>query len=214
MPSDELEPPGRVETGIKAALRAIPYAGSSLSVIFEDSRARHGARVARFAEDVIEDTPVERLKQRMEDDERIEIIFLEGVELAVRSGLAAKRRLLARVVARAADNDDEVETAQLLLQVLRDLDSPHLGALKRICDAGDATAAEVPPDEDGEQQHARVSEAVMAAGANEAAPVRAALVRTGVAHSATLTGGGLEIYRVTDFGRTLLADLEQIGKWH
>lgn len=33
------KPPTVVETTVKAALRAIPYVGSSLSTIFEDTRA-------------------------------------------------------------------------------------------------------------------------------------------------------------------------------
>lgn len=47
------EPPTFVETAVKAALRVIPYVGSSLSTIFEDTRARHMARAAQVVEEVV-----------------------------------------------------------------------------------------------------------------------------------------------------------------
>jgi hypothetical protein len=69
------------------------------------------------------------------EDEEVEVLFIEGVEIAVRSGLKAKRRLLARVVAKAVLDDAEIEPAQLLVQAFRDLDAPHLRALVRIRNA-------------------------------------------------------------------------------
>lgn len=46
-------------------------------------------------------------------------------------------------------------------------------------------------------------------GDQEPVPIRATLTRTGVAVPATPSGGGVSIYRVSEFGRRLLVELSQ-----
>jgi hypothetical protein len=65
-------PPTAVETAVKAALRAIPYVGSSLSTIFEDTRARHVARAAQVVEEVALVAGANRLSERLANDEELE----------------------------------------------------------------------------------------------------------------------------------------------
>lgn len=207
------EPPTAVETTVKAVLRAIPYVGSSLSTIFEDTRARHVARGVQVVEEVAMAAGADRLSDRLAKDEEVEVLFIEGVEIAVRSGLIAKRRLLARVVAKAVLDEAEIEPAQLLVQALRDLDSPHLRALVRIRNA-EKTAEEV--DVDGETDDARgerIADAAETAGRTEPTPIIAALIRTGVVYPATLWNGGVAVYGVSEFGRRLLVDLESLEAW-
>lgn len=108
------EPPTMVETTVKAVLRAIPYVGSSLSTIFEDTRARHVARVAQVVEEVAMAAGADRLSEWLAKDEEVEVLFIEGVKIEIRSGLKAERRLLARVVAKAILDDAEIEPASSL----------------------------------------------------------------------------------------------------
>ncbi len=207
------ESPTVIETTVKAMLRAIPYVGSSLSTIFEDTRARYAARVAQVVEEVAMTAGADRLSQRLAKDEQIEILFIEGVEIAVRSSLKAKRQLLAKVVTKAVLDDAEIEPAQLLVQALRDLDAPHLRALARIRNA-EKTAEEVDAAGETNEAHGeRIADAAAKAGRNEPTPIIAALIHTGVIYPATLVGGGVAVYRVSEFGRRLLADLENIEAW-
>lgn len=207
------EPPTVVETTVKAVLRAIPYVGSSLSIIFEDTRARHVARVAQVVEEVAMTAGVDRLSERLAKDEKIEIIFIEGVEIAVRSGLKAKRRLLARGIAKAVLDDAEIEPAQLLIQAFQDLDAPHLRALARIRNA-EKTAEEVDANgETNDDRRERIADAATKAGRTEPTPIIATLIRTGVIYPATLVGGGVAVYGVSEFGRRLLVDLENLEAW-
>lgn len=198
---------------MKAVLRAIPYIGSSLSIIFEDTRARHVARAAAVVEEIAEATGVDRLSERLAKDEEVEVLFFEGVEIAVRSSLAAKRRLLARVVAKAVLDDAEVEPGQLLVQAFRDLDAPQVRALTRLRNVEDTAQAVEVNGESNDACGARIREAVLEAGRAEPIPILATLIRTGVAYPATLVGGGVAAYGLTEFGRGLLADLENLEAW-
>lgn len=207
------EPPTRVETGVKAVLRAIPYIGSSLSIIFEDTRARYVARAAGVVHEIAEETGADRLSERLAENEEVEVLFIEGVEIAVRSGLKAKRRLLAKVVAKAVLDDAEVEPGQLLVQAFRDLDAPHLRALARLRNAEDAATAVNIDGETRDVRSDRISDAVLNAGRAEPTPILAALIRTGVIYPATLVGGGVAAHGVSEFGRRLLADLESLQAW-
>jgi hypothetical protein len=198
---------------VKAALRAIPYVGSSLSIIFEDTRARHVARAVEVVQEIAEETGADRLSERLVKDEEVEVLFIEGVEIAVRSGLKAKRRLLARVVAKAVLDDAEVEPRQLLVHAFRDLDAPHLRALTRMRNAEDSAEAVVANGETDDARSARSREAVLEASRAEPIPVVATLIRTGVVYPATLVGGGVAAYGLSEFGRRLLADLESLEAW-
>jgi hypothetical protein len=192
------EPPTRAETGVKAVLRAIPYIGSSLSIIFEDTRARHVARGTGVVQEIAEETGADRLSERLAKDEEVEVLFIEGVEIAVRSGLKAKRRLLARVVAKAVLDDAEIEPGQLLVQAFRDLDAPQLRALTRIRNAEDAAKAVEVDGETNDVRSDRIADAASKTGRAEPTPVLAALIRTGVVYPATLVGGGVAAYGVSE----------------
>lgn len=71
-------------------------------------------------------------------------------------------------------------------------------------------------DVDGETNNARrerIADAAMKAGRTEPTPIIAALIRTGVIYPATLLGGGVAAYGVSEFGWRLLVDLESLEAW-
>ncbi len=72
------------------------------------------------------------LRARLEEDPEVEALVIEGLEAASRTGLDAKRKLLARVLAQAVTDDSKVERSQLIVQALRDIDAPHVRSLARI----------------------------------------------------------------------------------
>jgi hypothetical protein len=93
---------------------------------------------------------------------------------------------------------------------LRDLDAPHLRALARIRAAEDAARDAARHDRADVVESA--GHAVKVAAEAESAPVRAALIRTGVIEQETGFGGGM-VYTLSEFGRRLLADLDQLNAW-
>ena len=85
----------------------------------------------------------------------------------------------------------------MLLQALAAIDIPHFRALKRIRAAAD----------EGTDDQAR-RRSVHDAAWRESAPVRAGLLQVGALQMDTGWGAGVSL---TDFGRTLLADVEAAG---
>jgi len=200
------QPPTVPDTIIRAVIAAFPYGKESLGIVYADTRARHAAKVARTMSDIAAVTGEDTLAARLSSSPEVEALFLDGLEAATRTGLEDKRQLLARVVAESVLDEAKVEDAQLLVQALRDLDAPHIRALERIRRAEDG--AETP---DVSREEGARSDAACAAGQKEPTAVIAALVRTGtVTPASTFFGGGGLISGVTDFGRSLLADLRSV----
>lgn len=208
------EPPTWLETSGKAAARLVPYVGSSISVVLEDVLARHRSRGMDVVQDIADHLPdADSLMSRLAANEEVELIFVEGVEIAIRSGFAAKRRLLAKVVARAVNDDAKIEESQLIVTALRDLDAPHIRALARLRTVQNEAEASKDPGDQNKSAHDRVTGAVASASYKEPVPIRSTLVRTGVVFPATVVGSGVVIASLTDFGEKLLADLDSVEAW-
>ncbi|QCB92457.1 hypothetical protein [Cellulomonas shaoxiangyii] len=182
-----------------AAVNLLPGIGGSFAVLLEQAHARDRARAAEYAEHVVERTGVERLGQRLTDDPILESTFIRAAEAAVRTGVNAKRALLAQVVAAAVLDDAKVDESQLYVQALTHLDAPHLRALERLRRVLDA----LPSDAQNVESRLR------AAWAAEPTAVRATLFQVGCAGVAPLNVAAIftPTYRrqlLTDFGRELL----------
>lgn len=156
----------------------------------------------------------ERLASSIRSSERLEVLVLDALECAARTALETKRALLGRVVGQAAVDGALIDSAQLITAALGELDAPHIRALARLAEVEDAAYERAVAqdrrrdDEPGRRHYASVSEAVLRAGDQEPEPVRSALIRTGVALPATLPDGGIALYRVSDFGRQILEELQ------
>jgi hypothetical protein len=127
-----------LEVFAKAAISAIPYAGGSLVIVAEQIASRRAQAANAFAADVAERASIEVLGQALADDPVLEALFMRGVESAVNTGLVAKRRPLARVIAAAVLDDAKVDESHLYTEALRDLDAPRLRGLERFRRAVDA----------------------------------------------------------------------------
>lgn len=114
-------------------------------------------------------------------------MFFQADYAAITTSSEKKRRAMGLVVAQAAAGDDaRVEESKLLLDALRDLDSPHFAVLARVEVAG----------EDGD--------AVREVTAAAPEPVIAALVRQGLVETSGTWDGGLVVTVISKFGRKLL----------
>jgi hypothetical protein len=157
--------------------------------------ARQWQTIQEIADNVGED----RLAARLKDHPEHQALFANGVEVATRTGLEAKRRLLAKVVSAAILSDAALDGAQLRVEALRDLDVPQIQALERV-------QRLLNPHEEGSDAYRA---AVNQAWVSEPHPIRAALSRTGVAF--TFNGGyGHSIDGITEFGKSLLWELHNV----
>lgn len=179
--------PPWTSTALRAGIAGIPFVGSSLEVLVTDTIARRQARVTETgasARDFVGDD--ETFVARLKADERLSVMLVEASETACGTRLRAKRIAMGRVVGQAIRDDALIEESQLLFLALRDLDAPHFRLL-----------AEIEGVEDIEE-FGLVQE-----------PMRSALMRHGVVESVVNYGGGIVVAGVSDFGRRLLAFVEE-----
>lgn len=216
-------PPSGSDIAIRAIIAALPKLSESAFIIYSGVRERQAHKAAMTLQEITELTGEDRLISRLADDSELEALFIEGVEAAMRTGLEAKRRLLARVVAQAVNDNAWVDERALVVLALRDLEAPSIRALQRIRVAEDAAAQEVTSlmttespemvlSDTPEQYHERhVAIRVLELIWQEPAPVLAALMRTGVLEQAEEAVGSMSRARkVSAFGRSLLNDLHDV----
>lgn len=192
------EPPDFIQTAARAGFALIPGIGGALQVIFEDVRAHMRYRMEQTIQEIADDVGEERLAARLKDPEH-QALFANGVEVATRTGLEDKRRLLAKVVSAAILDDTNLDEAQLRVEALRDLDAPQIRALERL---------QRLLNEHKEENDAYYA-AVQQVWASEPHPIRAALIRTGVAFTFP-ENYGLGVDGITEFGQSLLWELHNV----
>lgn len=172
------------------------WTGDALPILVERWNAGAAYKANQFAADLQRDVGEETFALAMDHPET-ESMFGAALRAALESGVQAKRRVLARVVAQAMIDDARVDEAHLFVAALRELDGPHLRALARLDDA------------DKQQHPERRAEALKHVWEAEPVPVRAALIRTGCSTAQVET---IELNLmfvptptpVTEFGRQLL----------
>ena len=177
-----------------------------MEVLFDQVRARRAAAGGKTIASIIEITGQPALEQRLERDPAVEAVFVTAVDAAVRSGLEAKRRLLARAVADAVMDEAKLDESYVLTSILAELDVPHVRTLKALGDEW-AVAQETPVE--------GVSWGISKVWASTPSPIRAALIRTGTAIPATSNfhakGEPNRQEGISDYGLEVLKQLLEEG---
>lgn len=195
-PMDDID--FHLETAVLSALALVPVVGGSLSVIAERTRERSRANIAEAGRAAIEEIgDADLLVERLRDDERLAYLFLNALEAAERTALRGKRRLLGRVIGRAAKDAALLDESELLAAALRDLDAPHLQALADVEQALKANRRTQPL--------VVVNEIMQ----KYPAPIRAALRRHGLVKEVTTYDYAGMFDGLTDFGSALLEDIRR-----
>lgn len=180
--------------------------GGPLEVLFADVRARRVAAAGKTIASIIEITGQPALEQSLQRDPIVESIFVNAVDVAIRTGLEAKRRLLARAVADAVVDEAKIDEAHLMAHVLAELDVPHIRTLKALAEEWAATQG--------------VLDEAPSWGTSEVwgvtpTPIRATLVRTGTAIPPTSTfhakAGPNRQQGISDFGIQVIDALVDEG---
>src|SRR3954453_10371987 len=125
--------PSWMETVVKAGVSAVPVIGGSLATVIGDTLERRRDRVSEFGEAAVAALgSQEALLDRLQVDERVSDLFVDGAVAASSTSMQAKRKAMGKVVARAASDDAEIELMQLVMSALADLDAPHFSTLAKI----------------------------------------------------------------------------------
>lgn len=197
------DPPDFFQTATRAGIALIPGIGGAIQVIYEDVRAHILHRQWQTIQEIADQVGEDELRESLDADPIRQALFVNGVEVATRTGMEVNRRLLAKVISAAMLDDGKVDGAQLRVEALRDLDVPQIRALEQLRRLADEHA--------GAQDEA-YHRAVQAVYADAPPPIRAALTRTGVAFGRTGGGGYGSSYAegINDFGRSLLEELDHV----
>jgi hypothetical protein len=193
--------PSVSSTVTRAAIASVPYAGG-FEVIYQDWRARQAAKAEQTIGDILAMTGEHELRDRLGSVAEVEAVFVEGVQAALKTGIEAKRRLLAKAVANAVIDDALIDGSWLIADVLSQLDVPHIRAL-------DALMREW---ERGAEPDNRMGRSVVWQSLLD--PIKATLVRTGTATpSPQMFTAGVTHFvdGITVFGRELIRQLREEG---
>lgn len=80
------------DTLTRVALAAVPVVGGPAQVIYQDVRARLAARAAQTMDEIVGETGLRLLRERVNSNPELEAILAQGVDAAMRTGYEAKRR--------------------------------------------------------------------------------------------------------------------------
>jgi ribosomal protein L18 len=187
----------------RALVQAVPYAGDSLVMVLDQALVRRRSAAQSVAQEIATYTGADELGRRLADDRELEALFMQGIDAAVRTGVEAKRRLLAKVIAQAVLDDARVDPAHLYVMALQDLEAPHLRALERLRRVEQAA-------QDSSLGGKAADQLIGEAWDAEPIPVQAALSRTGCVRTAGsfLVAGEL----VTKFGHDLIEHLREFDQ--
>jgi hypothetical protein len=179
---------------VSAAISALPTVGGPMQTIFDAIEERQRFRAESTTREIFEIAGEDIVVQRSQEDPELQALLGNTIEAAMRTGMEAKRKLLARAAAAAFQNDERIDPATLIVSALSQLEPVHIRALARLAKVEQGAA-------------------MKAASDSEPVPVRAALIQTGVAIPSTMVfGGAVQIADVSEFGRHLLQELREAAE--
>jgi hypothetical protein len=107
----------------------------------------------------------------------VRALMLQAIDSSMRTGLDAKRRLLAAALKDAVQNEDKIDKSWVLAEVLKEVDVPHVHALQRPCGGHEAVEGEWDATEYHREWNALP------------APVQGTLIRTRLANETSVLFG-------------------------
>lgn len=201
--------PSHVDIWARTAIQASPRFAGALSVLYDGYRARWSSRAADVVAEIAQRCSPEQLQTAIAESEGLEAAFVRAMEAGSTSTLAAKRRLLGKVIAQAVLDDAQVDEASLITTVLAQVDAPHMRCLEAVNRAKQAAlaAGELGPIARGAEQE--INQRVVDAGKEHPAPLLAQLVSWGLLDASVSWDGEALVKGPTAFGERVLADLRQ-----
>ena len=122
----ENELSGSVELSVGGGIYPV-QARVALSVV-----RRFGTRSEEVLQPSVDALGEEALNARLESSEEIDVLVMRSVTAAGMSAHAGKRRLLAKVVQRAVLDDAEIDQSLLIIELIEQIESPHIRCLEDI----------------------------------------------------------------------------------
>lgn len=212
MTGDEPKAPPTVPDILaRTIITASPKLAGSALVFYEGFRDRGAARRRDAAAEIENAEPdLDLLHQRLAASEDLDAAVDRALRAAEVSGLAAKRRLLGRVVAAALKDVAKLDRALIILDALEQIEAPHVRSMVAVRDIVRVldTAGEMPMRARGAGHE--IVRRVVEVGDQQDPQVLQRLLNLDL----IFAGGSSErwyVHELTPFGHELLADLELAG---
>lgn len=93
---------------------------------------RFGSRSAEVLQPSIDAIGNEALSNRFQTSEEVDVLVARSVLAAGTSAHAGKRRLLAKAVQRAVLDDAEIDSSLLIVELIEQLENPHIRCLEDV----------------------------------------------------------------------------------
>lgn len=210
LPTGDGEYDGHPAIWLRALVAEMPMGGFLLE-LHNGYRDRLQGRAFDLLEQVASQVDERLMRDRLQNSEHLESVFWRCMRSAADSTHEGKRRLLSNALANAFMEDAKVDEADLLERMLATIDTVHIAALARLREA------ELKAREAGElparAQYAErpIVDALRDAGEREHPLVLGVLTTQGLIDVSSGFGDGEAMFRgVTQFGTTLLEDLDQV----
>jgi hypothetical protein len=200
-----------VSAEVMLAPLGVPGLPSAAALAIEHVMTRKQQKGVEHLEYVVDRVGEDKLLGIVQsDDERGEMLW-SSTQTVMASSHEGKRRYLSRVVANAMTSEEPVDTAQLIVDVLSELEGPHIRALLviRAAEAEDLRQPGMLDDENLQREMKQIPY-----------PILATLTRTGcLRQGSEMRSNGLgsipraetlSITGVSKFGQQLLEDLENV----
>lgn len=204
--------PSRLQTVLRAAIAALPAPISGpLKVVYEDSAARRAQRGTELLRDIARNAEASEIEAALTADPVLDATFVVAVEAAANTGLESKRRLLAAVLLEAIHDAARIDEAALRVEMLRQLDAPHVRCLNTLVKAEDEAVALGEIEERAPRAEPTLSPRLIEAAETMPGPVIAVLISQGLVEATSTWDGTFIVQQVTPTGRALIEDLSRFS---
>lgn len=206
------EAPSHSQTALRAVIAALPSTISGpLRVVYEDSAARRAQRGAEVLEDLAREAEPEAIEAALSSDPVLDAAFIAAVEAAANTGLEGKRRLLAAVLLEAIHDTARIDDAALRVEMLRQLDAPHVRCLQALAQAEQEAVALGEVEKRAPRAEPMLLPRLMRAAESMPGPVIAALVSHGLIEATSTWDGTFIVQQVSPAGHALIEDLAGVA---
>lgn len=194
-------------------MKAVPRLGDSMLEIWDGYQKRRAHRASEAVAAIGERVTLQQLEARLSESEDLDAAFGVALTAAANSALAAKRRMLGVVIARAVLDDAMIDEATLRTAALSQIDSPHVRCLEDIHRVQKAveTSGERPPAGRGAERE--INQRILEVAGKYPTPVLHTLATVGLLDARTTWDGEFNVvHGLTNFGQAVLQDLHECAE--
>jgi hypothetical protein len=189
----------------------VPVLGPFVATLYQGAAKRQAAATAGLIHQVAQDVGEELFTRAIEEDPRLRSLMLNAIDLCYRTSFEQKRWRYAEALRDGAIDPTKINDAIVELQVLRDVEVPHIQVLNEL--ASIDLRLQALPGEEGAQYVEGLRE-YQKAWDGFPAPIMAVLVSEGLAKELTadFLAPGMDRYTlVTPYGHKVLEDFRRLG---